>query len=109
MSTCLTHSAPQPVFDQPWHAQVFAITMALNETGRFGWSDWVARFSATLRKHGLSKELDGGDDYFHAWLETLEALLAEHGDAAPDELLFLRDAWEDAYLTTPHGEPVCLR
>ena len=29
------------------------------------------------KRNGLKKDLDGGDDYFHAWLETLEALLAE--------------------------------
>ena len=27
--------APSPVFEEPWHAQVFAITVALNEAGVF--------------------------------------------------------------------------
>ena len=100
--------APEPVFSQPWHAQLFALTVHLNESGRFAWPDWAARFSATLAAHGLNKELDGGDDYFNAWLETLESVLAEDGAAAPDETLRLRDAWEQAYLRTPHGEPVRL-
>ena len=109
MSSCPEHSAPEPVFEQPWHAQVFALTVALNEAGRFGWPDWAARFSETLKRHGLSRELDGGDDYFHAWLETLETLLAENGSTAPGEVADFRRAWEDAYLSTPHGEPVQLR
>ncbi len=108
MTACPTHSAPEPVFEQPWHAQVFALTVALNEAGRFDWPDWAARFSDTLARHGLARELDGGDDYFQAWLETLESLLAEWGDAAPDDVSMLRTAWEDAYLTTPHGKPVRL-
>ncbi|WP_155151493.1 nitrile hydratase accessory protein [Roseibium sp. RKSG952] len=108
MSDCLTHSAPEPVFVEPWHAQVFAVTVALNEAGRFDWSDWAARFSQTLKRHGLDRELDGGDDYFHAWLETLESLLAEHGEAAPADVDTMKNAWEDAYLTTPHGQPVRL-
>jgi len=31
--------APSPVFEEPWHAQVFAITVALNEAGVFQWTD----------------------------------------------------------------------
>jgi nitrile hydratase accessory protein len=108
MSNCITVTAPEPVFLEPWHAQVFAVTVALNEAGRFDWSDWAARFSNTLKRNGLNKELDGGDDYFQAWLETLEALLAEQGEARSDEVTLLQSAWEKAYLTTPHGKPVRL-
>jgi len=89
--------------------KVFAVTVALNEAGRFDWSDWAARFSDTLKRNGLERELNGGDDYFQAWLETLEALLAEQGAALPKDVQKLHDAWEEAYLTTPHGQPVNLR
>ncbi|EEE38164.1 hypothetical protein RKLH11_2005 [Rhodobacteraceae bacterium KLH11] len=109
MSDCIAHMAPEPVFAEPWHAQIFAVTVALNEAGRFDWPDWAARFSATLKRNGLDHALDGGDDYFHAWLETLEALLAEQGTALPDDVRGLHQAWEEAYLTTPHGQPVHLR
>ncbi|MEM9577026.1 MAG: nitrile hydratase accessory protein [Pseudomonadota bacterium] len=96
----------EPVFSEPWHAQVFALTVHLNETGRLAWPDWAARFGATLKRHGLARDLDGGDDYFAAWLETLEALLVQEGLAGPEELAALKAAWETAYLTTPHGAPV---
>ena len=98
----------EPVFSEPWHAQLFALTVHLNETGRFAWPDWAARFGATLARHGLDRELDGGDDYFTCWLETLEALLAEDGGAPAAEAALMRDAWEAAYLRTPHGQPVRL-
>lgn len=100
--------APEPVFEEPWHAQLFALTVHLNESGRFDWPDWAARFSKTLAAHGLTRDLDGGDDYFHAWLETLETLLAEDGAADPQDVAGTRDAWERAYLKTPHGAPVRL-
>ena len=108
MSDCTPHTAPEPVFAEPWHAQVFAVTVALNEAGLFQWPEWAARFSVTLKDHGLDRELDGGDDYFHAWLETLEALLAEQGEAAPEDVHAVAAAWETAYLSTPHGQPVRL-
>ena len=99
---------PEPVFAEPWHAQVFALTVHLNEAGHFDWPDWAARFSAGLAAHGLDRDLDGGDDYFTVWLETLEALLAETSLAPPGAVEEVRAAWEAAYLATPHGQPVRL-
>lgn len=98
-----------PVFQEPWHAQLFALTVHLNEAGHFAWPDWAAAFSNTLKAHGLHKELNGGDDYFQAWLVTLEDLLAAKGIAEADEVAALKRAWEAAYLSTPHGDPVTLR
>ncbi|AFO88177.1 nitrile hydratase accessory protein [Phaeobacter inhibens] len=103
-----TAKRPEPAFDQPWHAQVFALTVHLNENGAFSWGDWVSRFSATLRRHGLAKDLNGGEDYFAAWLETLEQYLAEAGTVAAEEAEDMRRKWEVAYLATPHGQPVRL-
>jgi nitrile hydratase accessory protein len=99
---------PEPVFEAPWHAQVFAMTVHLHAQGRFAWPDWAARFGATLKRHGLARDLNGGDDYFAAWLETLETMLAEDGSADAAELRRTRAAWEAAYLRTPHGAPVTL-
>ncbi len=101
-------SAPEPVFSEPWHAQVFALTVHLSEAGHFAWPDWTRAFSATLKRHGLTRDLDGGDDYFNAWLETLESMLTDRGLAAPDEIARIRAGWEAAYLSTPHGAPVQL-
>ena len=99
---------PDPVFEAPWHAQVFALTVHLNEAGRFTWSDWASRFGVTLKRHGLARDLDGGADYFTAWLETLETLLSEDGSAEVQEQVDMRNAWKAAYLRTPDGAPVLL-
>ncbi|MEM9636460.1 MAG: nitrile hydratase accessory protein [Pseudomonadota bacterium] len=101
-------AAPDPVFTEPWHAQVFALTVHLNEAGHFDWPDWATRFGATLKRHGLDRELDGGADYFAAWLETLEHFLASMDLAEADEVRRTKAAWEAAYLATPHGQPVTL-
>ncbi len=95
-------------FDEPWHAQIFALTVALSEAGRFSWPEWTEAFGAVLARRGLAKELDGGEDYYAAWLEALEGLLARLGLAEPAQVEGLRDAWEAAYLATPHGKPVKL-
>ena len=40
----------EPAFEMPWHAQLFALTVHLNELGRFEWLEWVESFSITLKK-----------------------------------------------------------
>lgn len=102
------NTAPVPVFEAPWHAQLFALTVHLNEAGHFVWPDWAERFSATLKRHGTSKDLNGGEDYFIAWLDTLETFLAEIKMADPETVEKTRAAWEQAYLFTAHGDPVTL-
>ncbi|MFK7743570.1 MAG: nitrile hydratase accessory protein [Roseobacter sp.] len=97
-----------PTFSEPWHAQVFALTVHLNETGTFEWTEWADAFGATLKRHGVAKELDGGNDYFNAWLETLESFLTDKDLANSAELNALKHAWEAAYLRTEHGAPVHL-
>ncbi len=99
-------SKPDPTFEAPWHAEVFAMTVHLQESGLFSWADWTQCFGATLAVHGLDKELDGGADYLIAWVEALEKLLASIGLADASILGSLKDAWADAYLKTPHGQPV---
>lgn len=99
---------PEPNFAEPWHAQIFALTVHLNESGVFAWNDWAQTFGATLKSHGLSRELNGGSDYFDAWLEALETLLTTKGLADAKQLGVLRDAWTSAYLSTPHGMPVTI-
>lgn len=96
-------------FDDPWQAQLFALTVALSDAGHFSWPDWTVAFGATLKRHGASRELDGGADYFNAWLETLEGLLNRTGMAASADVSGVKAAWEEAYLTTPHGQPVRLK
>lgn len=101
-------SPPDPVFQAPWHAQLFALTVALNEAGHFVWSEWTEAFGRSLALRGLHHELDGGDDYFEAWLDTLEAMISTLGIAEKEEISKLTQAWRDAYLVTPHGQPVSL-
>jgi nitrile hydratase accessory protein len=88
------------VFDEPWQAQLFALTVKLSEAGHFAWTEWTERFGAEL-KHDRP--------YYDTWLVTLEKLLVERGLASPAALADLKHAWTDAYRATPHGQPVELK
>lgn len=104
----MSEGAPEPVFEAPWHGQVFALTVYLHGAGHFTWPQWAEAFGATLARHRVDRALNGGEDYFQAWLETLEGILAEKGLAGAEAVNAIRDAWEAAYLNTPHGDPVRL-
>lgn len=100
---------PDPAFEAPWHAEVFALTVGMNEAGHFTWSEWVEVFSTQLKQDGIKSELNGGDDYFNAWLTALETLLTQRGFAEAKVLGDLKVAWTEAYLSTPHGQPVKIK
>ena len=102
----MTAPAPPAPFDALWHAQAFALAVALNEAGLYSWSDWTERFGADLQAARAQDPLDGSDDYFTVWLTTLEAMLRSADPALLSALPDWTRAWTEAYLTTPHGQPV---
>lgn len=92
----------EPVFDEPWQAQAFAMAVSLHEKGLFTWTEWAQE---------LSSELNGDDDvtnYYHHWLRALEKLMIAKGATNQNDLSTREKAWHDAASRTPHGEPIKL-
>ena len=105
--------SPKKAFDAPWHAEVFALAVHLNEGGYFDWPEWAGRFGENLAaaktaKMGVVEGLDGSDDYYEIWLQTLTELMQEKGLVDAKMLASIKAQWREAYLTTPHGRPVHL-
>ena len=107
-NTPLPIDGPDRPFAEPWHAEVFALTVSLSQAGHFTWPEWADCFGAGLQKAAASGGPEDGSDYWDVWLVSLETILATREVAGQDELSVLRDAWEKAYLSTPHGAPVSL-
>ncbi|MFT4715598.1 MAG: nitrile hydratase accessory protein [Paracoccaceae bacterium] len=101
-----TIKQPQASFEAPWHGQAFALAVALNEAGHFSWPEWTDMFSAALKQAGAQKPLDGSDDYYGIWVQTLEEMLVSKSMTAPNNLAEMKSLWRDAFLETPHGQPV---
>ena len=74
------------VFDHPWHARLFSLTIALRDAGMIDWARWVDVFAGKLAIAGVHRDLDGGDDYYSVWLEATEQLLAEQNLTSPGEI-----------------------
>lgn len=95
-----------PVFAEPWQAQAFALAVKLSEQGYFTWKEWAASLAEELQAAARRGEPDDGSHYYEHWLAALERLVTAKGLTDRDALLTRREAWADAYRSTPHGTPV---
>ncbi len=95
-----------PVFDEPWHAQAFAMAVKLHEAGYFSWSEWSDRLAQEIRRAQAAGDPDLGDSYYHHWLAALEQIVAEKGLVSGAELARRTDEWTEAARSTPHGKPI---
>ncbi|REG51463.1 nitrile hydratase accessory protein [Paraburkholderia sp. BL6669N2] len=95
-----------PVFNAPWEAQAFAMTLALHERGMFSWGEWAACLNEAIRDAQAAGDADHGDTYYSHWLTALERISTIKGLVTDDSLLRRRDAWDAAARRTPHGQPI---
>jgi nitrile hydratase accessory protein len=105
----LPRDAGGPVFAEPWQAEAFALAVRLSAQGCFSWKEWAAALADELAAAPQHSEADDGSLYYQCWLTALERLVVAKGLADPASLLAQKEAWAEAYRTTPHGLPVELR
>ena len=97
-----------PVFAEPWQAQAFALAVKLSEQGHFTWKEWAVALAKELELAASRGEPDDGSHYYDYWLAALENLVTAKGLANRVSLLARKEAWAEAYRSTPHGKPVTL-
>ena len=96
----------EPVFEEPWEAQAFALVLRLSEQGLFQWSEWSAALATEIRHARVTGDQDLGDTYYHYWLAALEKLLIEKSVLDSEAVNSRIEEWRVAYLNTPHGHPI---
>jgi nitrile hydratase accessory protein len=85
LDRALATQAPLPrdngelVFDEPWQGR--ALGMAVVAIDRLGlpWSAFQRHLVAAIAAHEPDEGESAATAYYSAWLEALEALVAEHG------------------------------
>ena len=95
-----------PVFEEPWQAQAFALAVKLSEQGHFTWKEWAAALADELKAAAGRGEPDDGSHYYEHWLAALERLVTAKRLTDEQALLARKEAWADAYRSTPHGTPI---
>ena len=123
----------EPVFKEPWEAQAFSLVIALHESGVFSWDEWSDALAQAIRRdlhpggveevvqrvseavaegagektsERMEEKEDRRDIYYQHWLAALEHLAIAKGLSEVGELALRVHAWREAYLVTPHGQPV---
>lgn len=99
-STCQSPAPPDRVFDEPWQAEAFAVTVALNEAGHLVWTEWAQYLSTALREAGLDDQApltpehsrEGNEAYYRAWLVALERVVRDRQWVGPLQLGARREA-----------------
>jgi nitrile hydratase accessory protein len=102
----LPRDGDAPVFNAPWEAAAFAMTLALHRRGVFTWAEWAAYLHDAIHDAQRAGDPDRGDTYYRHWLTALERIAAAKGCVTNDGLLERRDAWDRAARRTPHGQPI---
>jgi nitrile hydratase accessory protein len=98
-----------PVFNAPWEAQAFAMTLALYERSMFTWKEWAECLSTAIGDAQAEGDPDQGNTYYVHWLTALERICTVKSLLKRSLLLQRRDDWDAAACRTPHGEPIELR
>lgn len=98
----------EPVFAEAWQAQALAIADTLVQNGMFGASAWSEALGEALKQAEASGASDDQETYYRCVLRALEGLVSSHSEIDRQTMAGMRADWEQAYLDTPHGQPVKL-
>ena len=98
-----------PTFDEAWQAQSLAIADTLVDAGVVTATRWAEALGSELKSAARAGAADDADTYYLAVLGAVEKLLRQIEIIGREELDARVDAWRQAYLSTPHGQPVELQ
>lgn len=105
----MKQSRPEAPFQEPWQAQALATALSLQDAGIITPTEWSDALGAAIRRAQEAGDSDRGDTYYLHVVDALETLLDAKRVLLGDEMAARKAEWEQAYRTTPHGDPVELK
>ena len=78
-------------FDEPWHAEVFAVTVHLTQQNLFSWTEWTDAKGKQINKAELTRPIDGSYHYYTVWLHALIELISIKGITDSEAILELQN------------------
>ncbi len=97
-----------PVFEEEWQAQTLAMVDAMITNKSIEADCWSEAFGVGLKDARAAGKPDDLATYYAVALDTLQMLMTEQCQVTTAEISKKREAWKQAYLRTPHGQPVIL-
>jgi nitrile hydratase accessory protein len=95
-----------PKFTETWQAEAHAMVTALIDAGRFSATEWSDALGAAIVDAQAAGDPDLGDTYYTHWFTALERLCVTKSLVPSSEIDGRQEEWRQAYLQTPHGQPV---
>jgi nitrile hydratase accessory protein len=71
----LTANLDNLVFNSPWSARVFGITLAVAESGLFTFGEFQQMLIESIATQEKLKSIDSDEVYYSCWIEALVSLL----------------------------------
>jgi nitrile hydratase accessory protein len=99
----------EPAFAEAWQAEALALADTLVQNGLFSATAWSAALGEALQQAEVDGAIDDQETYYRCVLSALEGLVARHSAIDQSAMAGKRKDWEEAYLSTPHGQPVKLK
>ncbi len=99
----------EPLFNEAWQAQLLAMVDQMITDGRIPAALWSQTLGRELRDADNEGKPDDIDTYYAAVLAAFETLLEQIPELSMQAIDDTEKAWEQAYLNTPHGQPVVLK
>jgi nitrile hydratase accessory protein len=69
------------VFDAPWESRAFGMAVALNESGKYEWAEFVNNLADEIKSDPAEERT-----YYEKWLHSLADLAVERGIISEAEL-----------------------
>ncbi len=98
----------EPVFDELWQAEALGLAFSLAERGVFSPAEWSRTLGSEHRGLLGGGAADTTRTYYEAVVKAVERLLREKGPLTVDVVERRVSNWRQAYMNTPHGQPVRL-
>ncbi len=95
-------------FKEPWEVQTLGVANGLIAAGVITPQEWAETLGQEIRKAQGAGDPDDGSTYYLHVLAALERLAQEKDMTDIGELMTRKQAWVEAYESTPHGKPVVL-
>ena len=99
----------EPAFAEAWQAEALAIADTLVQNGLFSAGAWSAALGHALQQAATSGDSDDQETYYRCVLSALEGLVSSQSASDQQAMTGKRKDWEQAYLSTAHGQPVKLK
>ena len=76
---CLPRDNGELVFEEPWQGRALGMGVVAIDRAGASWADFRRHLALAVAVRGSSDHESSATAYYAAWLDALEALLAERG------------------------------